>query len=143
MSTTVSVITLTEAATVKVKEFLKAQNRDDLALRLYVKPGGCSGFSYGMGLDEPRETDSTYEVDGIRVVVDPQSIRFVEGAVVDYKEAMMGGGFAISNPNAASSCGCGSSFRPKDAEGEEGHDHAHAHAGGGCGSGGCGSGGCG
>ena len=97
----------------------------------------------------------TFEVDGIRVVVDPQSIRFVEGAIVDYKDAMMGGGFAISNPNAASSCGCGSSFRPKE-EGEEadehehehGHGHAHAHAGGGgggCGGGGggCGGGGCG
>ncbi len=155
MSSMVSVITLTEAANAKVKEFLQAQNRDDLALRLYVKPGGCSGFSYGMGLDEPKETDSTFEVDGIRVVVDPQSIRFVEGAIVDYKDAMMGGGFAISNPNAASSCGCGSSFRPKE-EGEEadehehehGHGHAHAHAGGGgggCGGGGggCGGGGCG
>ena len=142
MSTAVSVITLTEAATAKVREFLKAQNRDDLALRLYVKPGGCSGFSYGMGLDEPRDTDSAYEVEGIKVVVDPQSIRFVQGAIVDYKDAMMGGGFAISNPNAASSCGCGSSFRPKDAEDEEGHEHAHAQAGDACGSSGCGSGGC-
>ncbi len=131
-----TVITLTEAARGKVREFLTAQNRDDLALRVYVKPGGCSGFSYGMGLDEARETDNLFEVDGIRVVVDPQSFRLVQGAVVDYKEAMLGGGFAISNPNAASSCGCGSSFRPKDEAGEEG-EHAHSGGGSGCGSGGC------
>lgn len=129
-------ITLTEVASAKVKDFIKAQSRDDLALRVYVKPGGCSGFSYGMGLDEPREDDSTLDVDGVRVVVDPQSVRFVEGAVVDYKDTMMGGGFAITNPNAVSSCGCGSSFRPKD---EDAPAEAHAHAGGG---GGCGSGGC-
>ncbi|MBM3273668.1 MAG: iron-sulfur cluster assembly accessory protein [Candidatus Sericytochromatia bacterium] len=130
-------ITLTEAANSKVREYLKAQNRDDLALRVYVKPGGCSGFSYGMGLDEARETDTVYEVDGIRVVVDPQSSRFVQGAVVDYKDAMLGGGFAISNPNAASSCGCGSSFRPKE-EGAEAEGGAVTTAvGGGCGSGGC------
>jgi len=133
----ISVITLTEAANSKVREYLKAQNRDDLALRVYVKPGGCSGFSYGMGLDEARETDTVYEVDGIRVVVDPQSSRFVQGAVVDYKDAMLGGGFAISNPNAASSCGCGSSFRPKE-EGAEAEGGAVTTAvGGGCGSGGC------
>jgi iron-sulfur cluster assembly protein len=131
----ISVITLTEAANSKVREYLKAQNRDDLALRVYVKPGGCSGFSYGMGLDEARDTDTVYEVDGIRVVVDPQSSRFVQGAVVDYKDAMLGGGFAISNPNAASSCGCGSSFRPKE-EGAEAEGGAVTTAVG-CGSGGC------
>ncbi|MBM3267086.1 MAG: iron-sulfur cluster assembly accessory protein [Candidatus Sericytochromatia bacterium] len=128
-------ISLTEAASAKVREFLAAQNRDDLALRVYVKPGGCSGFSYGMGLDEARETDTLFDVDGIRVVVDPQSFRFVEGVTIDYKDAMLGGGFAITNPNAASSCGCGSSFRPKE-EGAE--DEAPVPAqGGGCGSGGC------
>ena len=135
----ISVITLTETAGAKVKEFLESQNREDLALRVYVKPGGCSGFSYGMGLDEPKESDNTFEVEGIRVVIDPQSFRFVQGAVIDYKDAMMGGGFAITNPNAMSSCGCGTSFRPKEEEGAEG-DAATATAvagGGGCGSGGC------
>ena len=127
-------ITLTEVASAKVKDFLKAQNRDDLALRVYVKPGGCSGFSYGMGLDEPRSDDETVVVDGIRVVVDPQSLQLVEGAIVDYKDTMMGGGFAITNPKAVSTCGCGSSFRPKDEDTAE----AEAEAGGCCGAGGCG-----
>lgn len=132
-------ITLTEVAGNKVREFLKAQNRDDLALRVYVKPGGCSGFSYGMGLDEPKESDELFEVDGLRVCVDQQSINYVKGAVVDYKDSMLGGGFAISNPNAMSSCGCGSSFRPKEEAGEEAGEGATATAtatGGGCGSGG-------
>ncbi len=127
-------ITLTEVASAKVKDFIKAQNRDDLALRVYVKPGGCSGFSFGMGLDEPREDDETTEINGIRVVVDPQSIPYVEGAVVDYKNTMMGGGFAITNPNAVSSCGCGSGGCGGDEDAEDPE---------GCGSGGCGSGGCG
>lgn len=130
----ITLISLTEAANSKVKEFLQAQSRDDLALRIYVKPGGCSGFSYGMGLDEPRDTDKTFEVDGIRVVVDPQSLRLVDGAVVDYKDAMFGGGFAVSNPNAASSCGCGSSFRPKEEGDVAGVGSAPSS---GCGSGGC------
>ena len=125
-------ITLTEAASAKVKAFMKAQERDDLALRVYVKPGGCSGFSYGMGLDEPREDDSIISIDGVRVVVDPQSLRLVEGAIVDYQDAATGAGFAVSNPNLAPSCCCGSSDESEDDDSE-----------GGCGSScGCGSGGC-
>ncbi len=131
-------LTVTADATAKLKEALASQTRTDLALRVYVKPGGCSGFSYGMGLDEAKPNDQQFEVDGIKVIVDPFSAQYLDGAEVGYKNELMGGGFTISNPNAASSCGCGTSFRPKD---EEGHDHGHSHAkksGGGCGGGGCG-----
>lgn len=129
-------ITLLPEATKKVREFLTAQDRDDLALRIFVKPGGCSGFSYGMGLDEPKAEDHVTEVEGIKVVVDPGSLKLVSGAVVDFKNSMLGGGFAITNPNAASSCGCGSSFRPKDADEVDASDDA-VPAGAACGTGGC------
>lgn len=124
-------LSVSPEATAKLKEALTAQNRADLALRVYVKPGGCSGFSYGMGLDEIKSGDIQLEHDGIKVVVDPFSAKYLEGAEVGYKNELMGGGFTIVNPNAASSCGCGSSFRPK--EGEE----SPSQGGGSCGSGGC------
>jgi len=123
-------LTVTPEATAKLKEALAGQSRADLALRVYVKPGGCSGFSYGMGLDEQKPGDQEYAHEGIRIVVDPFSAQYLEGAEVGYKNEMMGGGFTIVNPNAAASCGCGSSFRPKDQEA--------APEGAGCGSGGCG-----
>lgn len=106
-------ISLTGAATQKVKGILE-QERASLpqgGLRIYVQGGGCSGFSYGMVLDEPGEEDQILEVEGVKVIVDPMSLRYLEGAEVDYKEDLMGGGFAIKNPNAKSTCGCGSSFQ--------------------------------
>ena len=115
----------------KLQEALSSQSRNDLALRVYVKPGGCSGFSYGMGLDEAKANDQEYEVDGLKVVIDPFSAQYLEGAEIGFKNEMMGGGFTISNPNAASGCGCGSSFRPKEDAG------VPAKTGGGCASGGC------
>ncbi len=118
----------------KLQEALAGQMRKDLALRVYVKPGGCSGFSYGMGLDEAKSNDQEYDVDGLKVVIDPYSAQYLEGAEIGFKNELMGGGFTISNPNASSGCGCGSSFRPKDEEA-----HAKSHGGCGCGSGGCGS----
>lgn len=124
-------VNVTPEAKDKLQEALAAQARKDLALRVYVKPGGCSGFSYGMGLDEAKANDQEFDVDGLRVVIDPFSAQYLEGAEIGYKDELMGGGFTITNPNAVSSCGCGSSFRPKE-------DAGHAHAqGGGCGSGGC------
>lgn len=104
-------VTLTEAASTKLKELITTKNRPDLALRIFVKSGGCSGFSYGMALDGPRDHDHTAEVDGIKVVVDPMSAQYLQGAEVDYRDALMGGGFTIENPNAVMSCGCGQSFR--------------------------------
>ncbi len=106
-------ISLTGAATQKVKGILE-QERESLpqgGLRIYVQGGGCSGFSYGMVLDEAGEEDQILEVEGVKVIVDPMSLRYLEGAEVDYKEDLMGGGFAIKNPNAKSTCGCGNSFQ--------------------------------
>ncbi|MBI6546166.1 MAG: iron-sulfur cluster assembly accessory protein [Cyanobacteria bacterium NC_groundwater_1444_Ag_S-0.65um_54_12] len=102
-------ITLTAKAETKVKEFLNAQNRTDLVLRIFIRPGGCSGFSFGMGLDEPKEDDHFSEIAGIRVAIDPQSFRFVKGAIVDYQESMLGGGFSITNSAVAASCSCNQS----------------------------------
>lgn len=106
-------ITLSNAAADKVKGIL-AQEQENLpqgGLRIYVQGGGCSGFSYGMVLDEAAAEDQVFDLEGVRVIVDPMSLRYLEGAEVDYKEDLMGGGFAIKNPNAKSTCGCGSSFQ--------------------------------
>lgn len=107
-------ITLTELAASKVQQILQERGDTSLALRVYVQPGGCSGFSYGLGLDQVREDDNVFESHGVKIVVDPQSAPFLRGSLIDYKEAFRGGGFAISNPNAVRTCGCGSSFRTAD-----------------------------
>jgi iron-sulfur cluster assembly protein len=112
-------ITLTEQASRKVKEMLAAENNPKLFLRVGVRPGGCSGFTYGMGWDqEMKEGDHTFEQDGIKIVVDKDSYLYIEGTRIDYKESLMGGGFSIDNPNAVASCGCGASFRTALAEGK-------------------------
>ena len=110
-------ITLSPKAAHKVRDLLAAKQRDDLALRIYVSAGGCRGFSYGMAWDSPAEDDAVFEQDGVRVLVDPASAPYLDGAEVDFAEALMGGGFTIQNPNAASTCGCGQSFKSKDGEG--------------------------
>lgn len=105
-------IEMTAVAAEKVKGIL-AQEKESLpqgGLRIYVQGGGCSGFQYGMVLDEVSDGDEVFEINGIKVIVDPMSLKYLEGAQVDYKEDLMGGGFAIKNPNAKSSCGCGHSF---------------------------------
>ncbi len=112
-------VTLTEKAAVKVREILdEREDKDQLALRLFVKGGGCSGLSYGLALDYVNDDDTIIEMDGVKVLVDSQSAQFVQGSEIDYKDALMGGGFAIHNPNAVRTCGCGSSFRTEDHEGE-------------------------
>src|SRR4026207_2256788 len=106
-------ITIPSAAAEKVKGILE-QEKSSIpqgGLRIYVQGGGCSGFSYGMVLDEAAAGGQIFETDGIKLIVDPMSLRYVAGAEVDYKEDLMGGGFAIKNPNAKSSCGCGQSFQ--------------------------------
>lgn len=112
-------ITLTEQARHKVKEMLLEEDNPNVFLRVGVRPGGCSGFSYGMGFDEEiREGDQVFDHDGIKVVIDSESIAYMDGTEIDYKESMMGGGFTINNPNAVASCGCGSSFRTATAAGK-------------------------
>lgn len=107
-------INLTETAVAKVREFMISKDREDLGLRIYISKGGCSGFSYGMALDEAGSDDSTFDCNGVKVVVDQQSLPYLEGVEVDYTHSLMGGGFSIQNPNAVSSCGCGNSFRTKE-----------------------------
>jgi len=105
------VITLTDTAAHKVKELLEAENQPELALRVAVRPGGCSGFSYEMFFDGDIEsTDEQLSYGGVRVVVDPQSAQMLVGATLDYKDGLTQAGFSIDNPNATKTCGCGSSF---------------------------------
>lgn len=104
-------ITLTNSATNKVSELMKEEDEDGLFLRLAVRPGGCSGFSYEMFFDTEVSADDTSEAFGdINVVVDPQSARLLDGAEMDYKDGLNAAGFSVSNPNAQRTCGCGQSF---------------------------------
>jgi len=105
------VITLTESAAKKVKELIEAEGNDELALRVAVRPGGCSGFSYEMFFDSDFADDDTKgEYSGVNVVVDSASMQYLSGASLDYKEGLMGAGFTVNNPNTTRSCGCGQSF---------------------------------
>ena len=107
-------ITLTESAAVKVRQLLDDEGAQDLALRVAVRPGGCSGFSYEMFFDGDIATDDALATfgpdDTVRVVVDPASAQLLEGATLDYKDGLDQSGFAITNPNATRTCGCGQSF---------------------------------
>jgi len=117
-STDVKTIDLTAAAAVAVKELLEKRDLDGYALRIYVQGGGCSGFQYGMALENNiREQDTVIEEHGVKVVIDDVSIGYMKGASIDYVEDVMGNGFKIDNPNAMSSCGYGNS---SEAQGEEG-----------------------
>jgi iron-sulfur cluster assembly accessory protein len=107
-------VTLTEIATKKVGEFLAAQEQAEAGLRVAVKGGGCSGFQYQLALDEARAGDEIFEHEGIRILVDGQSLQYVDGSTVDYTESLMGAGFQVNNPNVVAACGCGSSFRVAD-----------------------------
>ncbi len=104
-------ITVTDTASAKVQELIKAEGNDELALRVAVRPGGCSGFSYEMFFDTDIAADDTVaEAAGVKVVVDSASAPYLKGASLDYKDGLQGAGFAINNPNATRSCGCGQSF---------------------------------
>ena len=108
-------ITLTDTAARKVKELLEAEGATDLALRVAVRPGGCSGFSYEMFFDGDIATDDEKATFGpadgtVQVVVDAASAQLLEGATLDYKDGLNQAGFAITNPNATRTCGCGNSF---------------------------------
>jgi iron-sulfur cluster assembly protein len=106
-----SSLTLTEDAVVRLRNVLVQQQAPEGALRVFVTPGGCSGFSYGMSLEaEPADDDEIVEQAGVKVVVDPFSLQYLEGAQIDFIDSLMGGGFTVVNPNAAKSCACGQSF---------------------------------
>jgi iron-sulfur cluster assembly accessory protein len=105
------VITLTENAATKVKNLMEAEGTADLALRVAVRPGGCSGFSYEMFFDtDVADDDKLVDFSGVKVVVDPSSASLLDGATLDYKDGLQEAGFAIDNPNAQRTCGCGQSF---------------------------------
>ena len=104
-------ITLTDSAATKVRQLIEAEGEDGLALRVAVRPGGCSGFAYEMFFDtDIAGDDLTTEHDGVKVVVDPSSAQLLTGAELDYKDGLDKSGFEITNPNAQRTCGCGQSF---------------------------------
>ena len=104
-------ITLTDTAATKVKTLIDDEGDQNLALRVAVRPGGCSGFSYEMFFDTERADDDVFtEFGAVRVGVDPMSAQLLQGATLDYKDGLMEAGFAIDNPNAQRTCGCGQSF---------------------------------
>ncbi len=104
-------ITVTDSAAAKVKELIEAEGNAELALRVAVRPGGCSGFSYEMFFDsEFAADDQKATFGGINVVVDSASLAYLQGASLDYKEGLMGAGFTVNNPNVTRACGCGQSF---------------------------------
>jgi iron-sulfur cluster assembly protein len=105
-------ITMTRTATKKVLDFIQEHGvAGDAGLRVAVLPGGCSGFEYGLNVEEePEADDDILEVDGVKVFVDPFSAQYLEGVEIDYVTSMMGQGFTFRNPSASGGCGCGSSF---------------------------------
>jgi iron-sulfur cluster assembly protein len=108
-------VTLTDFAAEKVNQFLRTQEDvEGAGLRVAVKGGGCSGFQYALALDAQKDEDQVFEDHGIRLIVDPASLQYVSGSVVDYTESLMGAGFEVKNPNVVAACGCGSSFRVAD-----------------------------
>ena len=106
-------IRVTEAAASKINALLAEEEKTDAGLRVFVQGGGCSGFQYGLMIEEgsgDAEADRIFQSNGITLFVDPISIRYLAGAEVDFVDNIMGGGFTIKNPNAKSTCGCGQSF---------------------------------
>jgi len=103
-------IAITSAAAREIKELLTKENKPELGLRIGVRSGGCSGYSYMLGFDTPHEGDTVDEVEGVKVLVDPKSAPYLKGTQLDYQDGLQGKGFTFSNPNAQRTCGCGESF---------------------------------
>ncbi len=105
-------VTLTDKAAEKVKELLNGQGTESKpGLRVAVRGGGCSGFQYALAFDEQRDGDQIYEHEAITLLVDSESVPFVDGSEVDFVDGLQGAGFAVNNPNVVAACGCGQSFR--------------------------------
>ncbi|KAA1423534.1 iron-sulfur cluster insertion protein ErpA [Mumia zhuanghuii] len=108
---TLAGVNLTDGAAAKVKNLLDQEGRDDLALRIAVQPGGCSGLRYQLFFDERTlDGDETREFDGVSLVVDRMSVPYLHGATIDFVDSIEKQGFTIDNPNATGSCACGDSF---------------------------------
>ncbi len=118
---TINPVTLTQAAAEAVREVVSQKNLEGYALRLFISGGGCSGYQYGLAMDSNiRPEDVVTEMGGIKLVVDEVSIKYLQGATVDYVEGMTSSGFKIINPNAVSSCSCGQSFNSAEGEDSDG-----------------------
>ncbi len=116
-------INVSEAAASKISELLTEENKAGSGLRVFVQGGGCSGFQYGLMIEESGGAgDQVFESNGVKLYIDPISIRYLNNAEVDFVDNVTGGGFTIKNPNAVSTCGCGQSFTV-----EEGAAAGHAH----------------
>ena len=110
---TTAAITVTTAAASKITTLLSEEQKQEAGLRVFVQGGGCSGFQYGLMIEEgagDADSDRVFQSNGVTLFVDPISIRYLTGAEVDFVDNLMGGGFTIKNPNAKSTCGCGQSF---------------------------------
>ena len=103
-------ITLTSRAADRVRTMQAELNEPAKRLRVFVETGGCSGFQYGMSFDERKEGDAELESEGVRFLVDPSSLAYLDGSGIDFDDGLHGKGFAINNPQAQSTCGCGKSF---------------------------------
>ena len=124
-------LVFTSSAAAKVAQLISEEGNPGLMLRVYIQGGGCSGFQYGLGFDSgAAEGDHELVLEGVRVVVDPFSAPYLQGAKIDYLTGLQESGFKIDNPNAVSSCGCGHSFQV-----EEGEELPEGTEMGGCGSG--------
>lgn len=102
-------ITLTESAAKQV-QLLRRDAHPDSVLRVFVEQGGCSGFEYGMSFDTPKAEDKTFESEGVKFIVDPTSLVYLDGSEINFDDGLHGKGFEVKNPNAGSTCGCGKSF---------------------------------
>ncbi len=115
----VALVNITERAAEKAKALLAAREIPEGALRVFVAGGGCSGYQYGMAIARASEADDiVMEQFGVRLVVDPESAQYLEGAEIDYVDDIMKSGFSIFNPNATKSCACGSSFQTAEGSGQ-------------------------
>jgi iron-sulfur cluster assembly accessory protein len=119
METQPTVVSLTDAAATKLRELTAEETNPQIGLRVYVYSGGCSGFRYGMMLeDAPTAEDQILKANGVTVYVDGNSVDLLKGSSIDYVDTLMGAGFTVNNPNAVAACGCGSSFRTADDSGQ-------------------------
>lgn len=108
-------ISLTDSAVKQLQVLVTEKEEFSKGLRIFVESGGCAGMQYGMALDDVKEGDQIVERDGVRVMIDPESAGYLDGATIDYSDGLAGSGFRINNPNAVRSCGCGTSFETAEA----------------------------